>query len=105
MQTAPSFLGYSRLNAEITAHSTDHREQIDLSTDNPPRLPSDPLYKNLFSPTLWPSPSYLPNFKSTYSEYITKMGGVSIYFTSLIAESIGLPPRAFEKYFDRPVQP
>lgn len=33
MQTAPSFLGYSRLDAEITAQTIDHREQIDLSTD------------------------------------------------------------------------
>ena len=32
MKNAPSFLGYSKLDAEITAHTIDHREQIDLST-------------------------------------------------------------------------
>jgi isopenicillin N synthase-like dioxygenase len=100
MKTAPSFLGYSQLNAEITAFSTDHREQIDLSTDHAVRTPSQPLYRNLFAPTLWPSASHLPNFKAVYSEYITIMGSISIFFTSLIAEAIGLPAHAFNKYFD-----
>ncbi|KAK0117971.1 hypothetical protein ONS95_012282 [Cadophora gregata] len=100
MKNAPSFLGYSRLDAEITAQTIDHREQIDLSTDHPVRTPDQPLYRNLFAPTQWPSPSYLPNFKPVYSEYITCMGEISIFFTSLIAEAIGLSPTAFNKYFD-----
>jgi isopenicillin N synthase-like dioxygenase len=104
MKNAPSFLGYSRLDAEITAHTIDHREQIDLSTDHPIRDPSQPLYRNLFAPTQWPSPSYLPNFKPVYSEYITLMGHISIFFTSLIAEAIGLHPNAFNKYFDKDQQ-
>ncbi|EPE24667.1 Clavaminate synthase-like protein [Glarea lozoyensis ATCC 20868] len=98
MKNAPSFLGYSRLDAEITAHTTDHREQIDLSTDHPIPSPSDPPYKNLFAPTQWPSPAYMPHFKATYSEYINQMGVIAAYFTTLIAEAIGLPPTAFEKY-------
>lgn len=104
MKNAPSFLGYSRLDAEITAHTIDHREQIDLSTDHPVRRPDEPLYRNLFAPTLWPSASYLPNFKPVYTEYITLMGRISIFFTSLIAEAIGLKPDAFEKYFEKEQQ-
>ncbi|KAH6711629.1 hypothetical protein BKA61DRAFT_94777 [Leptodontidium sp. MPI-SDFR-AT-0119] len=100
MKNAPSFLGYSRLDAEITAHTIDHREQIDLSTDHEIRTPDQPLYRNLFAPTQWPSSSYLPYFKPVYSEYITRMGEISIFFTSLIAEAIGLSPTAFNKYFD-----
>jgi isopenicillin N synthase-like dioxygenase len=100
MKTAPSFLGYSRLDAEITAHAIDHREQIDLSTEHPIPSPSEPRYRNLLAPTLWPSATYLPNFKPVYSEYITRMGEISIFFTSLIAEAIGLPSGAFNKYFD-----
>jgi isopenicillin N synthase-like dioxygenase len=98
MKNAPSFLGYSRLDAEITAHTIDHREQIDLSTDHPVRKPSQPLYRNLFAPTQWPSPSYMPNFKPVYCDYINQMGDIATYFTSLIAEAIGLQPTAFEKY-------
>lgn len=100
MKTAASFLGYSRLDAEITAQTIDHREQIDLSTDHAVRLPHQPLYRNLFAPTLWPSASHMPNFKPVFSEYITRMGSISIFFTSLIAEAIGLPAGAFNKYFD-----
>ncbi|KAH8800985.1 hypothetical protein F5882DRAFT_318170 [Hyaloscypha sp. PMI_1271] len=100
MKNAPSFLGYSRLDAEITAHTIDHREQIDLSTDHAVRTPDQPLYRNLFAPTQWPPPAYLPEFKPVYSEYITLMGEISIFFTSLIAEAIGLPATAFNKYFD-----
>jgi len=104
MKNAPSFLGYSRLDAEITAHTIDHREQIDLSTDHAVRTPDEPLYRNLFAPTQWPSPSYLPDFKPVYSQYITLMGQISIFFTSLIAEAIGLKPDAFDKYFDEDQQ-
>jgi len=100
MKNASSFLGYSRLDAEITAHTIDHREQIDLSTDHAVRTPDQPLYRNLFAPTQWPPPAYLPEFKPVYSEYITLMGKISIFFTSLIAEAIGLPATAFNKYFD-----
>ncbi|KAH8813320.1 hypothetical protein F5884DRAFT_668726 [Xylogone sp. PMI_703] len=104
MKNAASFLGYSRLDAEITAHTIDHREQIDLSTDHPVRTPDQPLYRNLFAPTQWPSASVLPDFKAVYSEYITRMGDISIFFTSLIAEAIGLPANAFDKYFDEDQQ-
>ncbi len=33
-----------------------------------------------------------------------KMGDISIYFTSLIAEAIELPKNAFNKYFDKDQQ-
>lgn len=100
MKNAPSFLGYSRLDAEITAHTIDHREQIDLSTEHPIPLPTDPIYHNLLAPNQWPSPSHLPNFRPVYTQYMQQMGEVSIYFTSLIAEAIGLPSDAFDRYFD-----
>ncbi|TDZ40175.1 putative 2-oxoglutarate-dependent dioxygenase [Colletotrichum spinosum] len=100
MKNAKSFLGYSRLSAEITAGEIDHREQIDLSTGHPLPKPSDPLYYNLLGPNQWPSDSALPGFRATFTEYMDRMGRVSIAFTSLIAEAIGLPTDAFNKYFD-----
>ena len=100
MKTAKSFLGYSRLNAETTAFQVDHREQIDLSTPHPIPGPNDPLYYNLLAPTLWPNPEVLPRFRPVYEDYISRMGDISMFFTSLIAEAIGLPPNAFEKFFD-----
>ncbi|KAK4658526.1 hypothetical protein QC762_0028860 [Podospora pseudocomata] len=102
MKNAPSFLGYSRLSAEITAGGIDHREQIDLSTEHPLPGPDAPLYDNLLAPNQWPSSSILPNFRETFTEYMNRMGEISISFTSLIAEAIDLPPGAFNKYFDGP---
>ncbi|KXH66166.1 2OG-Fe(II)oxygenase superfamily protein [Colletotrichum salicis] len=97
---AKSFLGYSQLSAEITAGKIDHREQIDLSTEHPLPGPNDPLYYNLLAPNQWPSESAVSGFRATFTEYMDRMGQISIAFTSLIAEAIKLPPNAFNKYFD-----
>lgn len=100
MKNANSFLGYSRLSAEITAGATDHREQIDLSTTHPLPSPGAPLHHNLLAPNQWPAEASLPGFRAVFAEYMDRMGEISIYFTSLIAEAIELPPDAFNRYFD-----
>ena len=100
MKNAPSFLGYSRLSAEVTAGAIDHREQIDLSTEHPLPRPGDPLHYNLLAPNQWPSADVLPDFRPVFTDYMRRMGDISIYFTSLIAEAIELPWDAFNKYFD-----
>lgn len=100
MKNAPSFLGYSRLSAEITAGKVDHREQIDLSTEHAVPGPDAPLHHNLLAPNQWPSQTVLPRFRDVFTEYMRRMGAVSLRFTSLIAEAISLPPDAFDKYFD-----
>jgi isopenicillin N synthase-like dioxygenase len=104
MKNAPSFLGYSRLGNEITAQAPDWREQLDLST--PHDLPSDqdPLYHNLLAPNQWPNDKLLPDFRPIFEDYMQKMGEVSITFTSLIAESLGLDSNAFNNFFDKDQQ-
>lgn len=102
MKNAPSFLGYSRLSAEITAGAVDHREQIDLSTEHPLPEPDAPRHHNLLSPNQWPSPEVLPNFRPVFEDYMNRMGAVSMEFTSLIAEAVGLPRDAFDRYFEKP---
>ncbi|KAI1309826.1 hypothetical protein F5Y03DRAFT_58859 [Xylaria venustula] len=100
MKNAPSFLGYSQLSAEITAGAIDHREQIDLSTEHPVPGPEAPIWDNLLAPNQWPSASVLPHFRDVYTDYMSRMGTISIQFTSLIAEAIDLPADAFNRYFD-----
>ncbi|MCJ1474022.1 hypothetical protein MMC13_002680 [Lambiella insularis] len=100
MKNAPSFLGYSKLGNEITAHRTDYREQIDLSTPPPLPSPTAPLYHNLLSPNQWPDPSLLPSFRPTFEAYITAMSHLATRFTSLIALALDLPPTAFDRFFD-----
>ncbi|THX92209.1 Clavaminate synthase-like protein [Aureobasidium pullulans] len=104
MKNAPSFLGYSRLAAEITAGRVDQREQFDFSTEHPLPKPGAPLYENLRAPNQWPSETALPGFRETFTQYMTEMSEMSIAFTSLIAEAIHLPKDAFDKYFDQDQQ-
>ncbi|TLS27937.1 hypothetical protein PpBr36_00720 [Pyricularia pennisetigena] len=105
MKNAPSFLGYSRLSAEVTAGAVDHREQIDLSTEHVvPTAPGTPRYYNLLGPNQWPDEAALPGFRETFTAYMTAMGAVSMRFTALVAEAIGLPASAFERYFERNVE-
>ncbi|MDI1490334.1 MAG: hypothetical protein OHK93_001534 [Ramalina farinacea] len=101
MKKQPSFLGYNLLGGETTAHRTDWREQIDLSTPHPlPDPKKDPPYHNLLAPNQWPDPTFLPAFRPTYESYISAMSALSRAFTSLIAESLSLPPTAFDRFFD-----
>ncbi|ETN46013.1 uncharacterized protein HMPREF1541_00196 [Cyphellophora europaea CBS 101466] len=100
MVNAPSFLGYNKLGMEITRFKTDWREQIDLSTPHPVPQPGDPLYRNLLAPNLWPDEAALPGFKEIYERYMLLMGDMSIRFTSLCAEAIGMPANAFDRFFD-----
>ncbi|KAK3672799.1 hypothetical protein LTR78_007385 [Recurvomyces mirabilis] len=104
MKNEPSFLGYSRLGNEITAHKADWREQLDLSTPHPVRKPTDPLYHNLLAPNQWPQANDMPGFQSIFTEYMRQMSTVSLFFTSLIAEAIDLPATAFDQFFDEDQQ-
>ncbi|KAF2677618.1 Clavaminate synthase-like protein [Lentithecium fluviatile CBS 122367] len=104
MKNEKSFLGWSRLDNETTALNIDHREQLDLSTPQPVPGPEAPLYHNLLAPNQWPSPNYLSSFRLVYEDYMRRMSRISMLFTSLIAEAIGLPPDSFDKFFDQDQQ-
>jgi len=123
MKNEKSFLGYSRLGNEVTAGKADWREQLDLvrrislvrlrvttrlltrllcqkSTNHPTPSATAPIWYNMLGPNQWPTPTYLPEFRSTYEEYIRRMSVISMTFTSLIAEALGLRPEAFSRFFD-----
>ncbi|KAI9803613.1 MAG: hypothetical protein M1825_001956 [Sarcosagium campestre] len=91
---------YSRLGNEITKSQTDWREQLDLSTPHPLPSASAPRYHNLLAPNQWPSAALLPDFQPTLLAYLTALREVSQRFTSLLAESLGLAPTAFARFFD-----
>ena len=46
----------------------------------------------------------MPSFRPVYEEYMQQMSDVSMLFTSLIAESLGLPKDAFDPFFDKDQQ-
>lgn len=66
--TMLSFLGYSKLGNEITAHKADWREQLDLSTPHPLPTEKDPLYHNLLAPNQWPNEERLPRFRPVFED-------------------------------------
>lgn len=73
---------------------------MDISTPKPPRKGTDPIYYNLHGPNQWPQEDLLPGFKQLYEEYMRQMTDVSMFFMSLIAESIQLPPDTFDHFFE-----
>lgn len=100
MKNAKSFLGYNKLGMEITRFKIDWREQMDLSTPHPVPGPDEPLYRNLLAPNLWPDEQAIPGFRKAYEDYMVQMGDMSMFFTRLCAEAIGLPANAFDQFFD-----
>lgn len=95
---------HMQLDNETTAMHTDHREQLDLSTPHDLPGPDAPLYYNMRAPNQWPSPQYLPRFRPVFEEYMQAMSGISTFFTSLIADAIGLSADAFDRFFDEDQQ-
>jgi isopenicillin N synthase-like dioxygenase len=91
---------HKQLNNETTAGHSDYREQLDLSTPQPVPGPDKPLYHNLLAPNQWPSPEHMPEFRPVFEDYMTRMSEISTFFTSLIAEALGMAPTAFDRFFD-----
>jgi isopenicillin N synthase-like dioxygenase len=92
------------LDNETTAGHADHREQLDLSTPHPVPGPEEPLYHNLLAPNQWPSSTHLPEFRPVFEEYIARLSELSMFFTALVAEALGMPATAFDRFFDRDQQ-
>ncbi|PFH45532.1 hypothetical protein AMATHDRAFT_158911 [Amanita thiersii Skay4041] len=104
MANSPHFLGYSRLGAELTKGAVDNREQFDLATPHQSRWSSaaDPDYYRLWGPCQWPDEHLIPGFKSTMEQYLIQVQELSYHFSSLIAESLGLPADGLSQFYDTP---
>ena len=100
MKNERSFLGYSRLDNEVTAGKIDHREQLDLATPHDLPGPASPPWHNLWGPNQWPNGDSLPRFQSVMSDYMRRLSDLSMFFTTLIAEALGMPANAFDRFFD-----
>ncbi|KAJ1304741.1 hypothetical protein OPQ81_005879 [Rhizoctonia solani] len=103
MVNSESFFGYNKLGAEITKGSTDYREQFDFGTPwKGKHNPEGPYYERLWGPAQWPSDADLPGFHAAYSAYYSQCADLSFHFIGLLAEALGLPSDAFERFFDTP---
>jgi isopenicillin N synthase-like dioxygenase len=100
MANSPHFLGYSRLGAELTKGTVDHREQFDFGTPCESRFkPGDPNYYNIYGPSQYPSEEQLPGFKNLMETYLTQLQALASDFLRLISEAVGLPPNTLDQFY------
>ncbi|KIJ50431.1 hypothetical protein M422DRAFT_159671 [Sphaerobolus stellatus SS14] len=112
MRNSQHFLGYNRFGSEFTKGATDLREQFDFASQHKNRwTPGAPEYLKLWGDAQaanseyilqWPREEVLPGFRATAEAYIKSVEELSFEFTSLVAEALGLPPDALDRFYDEP---
>ena len=101
---SPHFRGWERVGAELTDNRVDYREQLDLSTENPP-YPADamPPYLRLDGPNQWLPDEVLPGFRPVVQELFTRMGVVAFELMEVLSVGLGLAPGHLHDVFgERP---
>ena len=102
---SPHFRGWEQVGAELTDNRVDYREQLDLSTENPPYSPDAvPAYLRLDGPNQWLPESELPGFRTIVNEFLARMAALADELMEIIAVGLGLPADAFRDVFgERPL--
>lgn len=97
---SPWFRGWERVGAELTDNSVDHREQVDIWTELPPR-PRDaqPPYLRLDGPNQWLDEETLPGFRSLVERFQREMGAIADELMAAMCGGLGLAPDQLEKVF------
>ena len=76
---SPHFRGWERVGAELTDNRVDYREQLDVSTENPPYPPDAmPPYLRLDGPNQWLPDDVLPGFHRAVDELFARLGAVAV---------------------------
>jgi isopenicillin N synthase-like dioxygenase len=99
-RNSPWFRGWERVGSELTDNSVDHREQVDLWTELPPR-PRDvrPPYLRLDGPNQWLDEETLPGFRSLVQRFQTEMCAVADQLMAAMCIGLGLAPDHLRKVF------
>lgn len=98
------FRGWESLGSELTNNRVDHREQIDLATENTP-WPDDtePLYLRLDGPNQWPGEDLLPGFRATVTDFLSLMDSLAWELMDVMTLGLGLEAGTFRRLFgERP---
>ena len=104
-QRSPHFRGWERVGAELTDNRVDYREQLDLSTENPP-YPVDalPAYLRLDGPNQWLPEDILPGFRAAVTDFLARLAAIAEELMGALAVGLGLPESAFRDAFgDHPL--
>ncbi len=102
---SPHFRGWERVGAELTDNRVDHREQLDLSTENPPYPPgSMPAFLRLDGPNQWLPDHVLPGFRAIVTEFLATVAALADELMEILALGLDLPRDAFRAAFgERPL--
>ncbi|KAH6885609.1 iron/ascorbate oxidoreductase [Coprinopsis sp. MPI-PUGE-AT-0042] len=102
MVNSEHFLGYSKLGGELTKGAVDWREQFDFATEHVCRWrEGDPDYFRIWGPCQWPPESLIPGFRRTLTAYLDAVQQLSMAFSSLVSEALGLGPDGLSRFYDR----
>jgi isopenicillin N synthase-like dioxygenase len=99
------FRGWERVGAELTNNRPDFREQLDLSTEHPPRDPAaQPPYLRLDGPNQWLPEDVVPGFHALVDELFVRMGAVADQLMAAISHGLGLDDHELRRRFgERPL--
>lgn len=88
---SPHFRGWEDVGAELTDNRVDHREQLDVSTENPP-YPRDatPAYLRLDGPNQWPAEADAPGFRALVVAFHDRLRAVAYELMNAISLALGL---------------
>ena len=97
---SPHFRGWERVGSELTDNRTDHREQLDVSTENPPYPPDAvPPYLRLDGPNQWLPDDVLPGFHRAVTELFARLGAVAFELMEVLSVGLGLAPDHLRRVF------
>jgi isopenicillin N synthase-like dioxygenase len=97
---SPWFRGWERVGAELTDNQIDHREQIDVWTEHPPRTGAvDPGYLRLEGPNQWVDETVLPGFRALVERFQREMGAIADELMSAMSVALGLAPDHLDHLF------
>jgi isopenicillin N synthase-like dioxygenase len=104
-RNSPYFRGWERIGAELTNGRVDHREQVDLSTENSPYAPDvKPAYLRLDGPNQWLPEHVLPGFRDAVNQWLHHMGELAWELMEILSVGLGLQQYALRDAFgERPI--
>jgi len=102
---SPWFRGWERVGAELTDNRVDHREQLDVSSEHPPRPAGVlPAHLRLDGPNQWLAEDVLPGFHALVDEFFQRMGALADELMEVLATGLGLAAGHFRDLFgERPL--
>jgi len=99
------FRGWERVGAELTNNRPDHREQLDVSAENPVYPPDvEPPYLRLDGPNQWLPEVLLPSFRALVEEFFARMGVLADELMGALCAGLGLDEHHLHDVFgERPL--